>query len=209
MQWTLATVCSALFVVGEDGTIGMPEQLKELGIAIGDSVYRMGIGGLHSSEQKAIHYATDDTILVDRDVASYYPAIILNTGMYPEQMGPNFLTVYRDIVRQRLDAKKRGDKVAADSLKITINGTFGKLGSPWSTLYAPNLLIQVTVTGQLALLMLIERLELRGIPVVSANTDGLVIKCPKRLDEHQERKLPGDGYLDEQVRRVQGRPRAA
>lgn len=182
MKWTLDTVCSALFVVGEDGTIGMPEQLKELEIAMGAGVYRMGIGGLHSSEQKAIHYADERTLLVDRDVASYYPAIILNTGMYPQQMGPNFLTVYRDIVKQRLDAKKRGDKVAADSLKITINGTFGKLGSPYSTLYAPNLLIQVTVTGQLALLMLIERLELRGIPVVSANTDGIVIKCPKHLE---------------------------
>jgi hypothetical protein len=32
----------------------------------------------------------------------------------------------------------------------------------------------VTVTGQLAMLMMIERLELAGIEVVSANTDGIV-----------------------------------
>lgn len=181
MQWTLNRVCEALFVVSEDGTIGMPEQLKSLAINIGGGVYRMGIGGLHSSEQKAIHKANSNTLLIDRDVASYYPAIILNTGMFPEQMGRNFLTVYRQIVEQRLAAKSRGDKVVADSLKITINGTFGKLGSPYSTLNAPNLLIQVTVTGQLALLMLIERLELAGIQVVSANTDGIVIKCPVEL----------------------------
>jgi DNA polymerase elongation subunit (family B) len=39
-------------------------------------------------------------------------------------------------------------------------------------------MIQVTITGQLSLLMLIESLESRGIPVVSGNTDGVVIKCP-------------------------------
>jgi hypothetical protein len=44
----------------------------------------------------------------------------------------------------------------ADSLKITINGSFGKLGNYYSALYAPDLMVQVTVTGQLALLKLIE-----------------------------------------------------
>jgi hypothetical protein len=43
------------------------------------------------------------------------------------------------------------------------------------------MLIQTTVTGQLALLMLIEWHELNGIPVVSANTDGIVIACPRHL----------------------------
>ena len=70
-------------------------------------------------------------------------------------------------------------KVDDSSGKIQINGSFGKLGSKWSILYSPDLLIQTTVTGQLALLMLIEQIELQGIPVVSANTDGIVIKCPK------------------------------
>jgi hypothetical protein len=40
-------------------------------------------------------------------------------------------------------------------------------------------MIQVTLTGQLALLMLIERIELLGISVVSANTDGVVSKVPR------------------------------
>jgi hypothetical protein len=56
-----------------------------------------------------------------------------------------------------------------------LNGTFGKLGSKYSIFYAPSELIQVTLTGQLALLMLIEEMERVGIPVVSANTDGLVV----------------------------------
>jgi hypothetical protein len=94
-------------------------------------------------------------------------------------MGAPFLRVYQSIVDRRLKAKKEGDKVTADTLKICVNGSFGKLGSKWSALYAPDLLIQTTITGQLALLMLIERLELAGISVVSANTDGVVVYCPK------------------------------
>lgn len=70
-------------------------------------------------------------------------------------------------------------QTSADSNKIVINSSFGKFGSKWSTLFSPDLLIQTTITGQLALLMLIELLESEGIPVVSANTDGVVIACPR------------------------------
>lgn len=63
--------------------------------------------------------------------------------------------------------------------KIQLNGTFGKTGSPFSVLWAPKMMIQTTLTGQLSLLMLIEWHELYGIPVISANTDGLVIYCPR------------------------------
>lgn len=178
MNWALDVVRNANFIVSEDGNVGMPVELKELKLQIANGVYRMGIGGLHSSEQCAAHYADANTLLIDRDVTSYYPYIILNQGLYPQHLGPNFLRVYRALVERRIAAKHAGNKVVADSLKITINGSFGKLGSMYSVLYAPDLLIQVTVTGQLALLMLIERLELVGIHVVSANTDGIVIKCP-------------------------------
>lgn len=179
MNWALDVVRHAKFIVSDEGNIGMPQELKELKLRIADGVYRMGIGGLHSSEEQRATVVDDDTILVDRDVTSYYPFIILNQGLYPHHLGPVFLRVYRGIVERRLQAKRSGNKVIADSLKITINGSFGKLGSMYSVLYSPDLLIQTTITGQLALLMLIEMLELRGITVVSANTDGIAIKCPK------------------------------
>lgn len=178
MQSTLYIVRNAKFFVSEYGNIGMPEELKSLEIRMANGVYRMGIGGLHSSETCTAHIADDNTVLIDRDVASYYPAIILNLGLYPHHLGTDFLKVYKTIVDRRLAAKKAGNKVVADSLKITVNGSFGKLGNAYSVLYSPDLLIQVTITGQLSLLMLIEALELNGISVVSANTDGIVIKCP-------------------------------
>jgi len=186
MQWTLDVVRNAFFIVGESGAVGMPPELANLEIPIAGGVYRMGIGGLHSSESKAVHVADADYYIEDRDVTSYYPRIILNQGLYPHHLGPAFLRVYETIVNRRIAAKERGDKVIADSLKITINGSFGKLGSKYSILYSPDLLIQVTVTGQLSLLMLIERLELAGIHVVSANTDGIVVKCLRSRQAEME-----------------------
>lgn len=179
MNWALGVVTSAQFVVEEHGSVGLPQQIKDLELKIGQGVYRMGIGGLHSSEKRAGHVADEHTLLIDRDVTSYYPYIIMLLGLFPHHLGVNFLRVYRQLVDRRIAAKHAGDKVVSDSLKITINGSFGKLGSKYSIIYSPDLLIQTTITGQLSLLMLIERLVMRGIPVVSANTDGLVIKCPK------------------------------
>lgn len=179
MQWALSVIQATPFPVADHGSIEMPKHISELRLTIAGSTYQLGIGGLHSTEKRVAYVADEDTVIVDRDVTSYYPAIILNLGLYPQHLGTNFLRAYRPIVERRVHAKERGDKVEADSLKIVVNGSFGKLGSKYSILYSPDLLIQVTITGQLTLLMLIERLEMRGINVVSANTDGVVIKCPR------------------------------
>jgi len=75
--------------------------------------------------------------------------------------------------------------------KIQINGSFGKLGSKWSKLYSPHLLIQTTLTGQLSLLMLIERLETEGFNVLSANTDGVTIRCARSRRALMEELIAG------------------
>tara|TARA_Y100001973_G_scaffold103685_1_gene171498 strand:- start:250 stop:2211 length:1962 start_codon:yes stop_codon:yes gene_type:complete len=173
------------FVIDENGKVqvdvdGQLTTATNLwSIRIGGTKYKLGIGGLHSEEKKRSIYTDEKNLIYDRDVASYYPSIILNQELYPHHIGEGFLQVYRDIYERRLSAKEAGDTQTSESLKICINGCFGKLGSKWSIFYSPHLLVQVTLTGQLSLLMLIELLERRGIPVVSANTDGIVILCPR------------------------------
>lgn len=177
----LQIIKKAEFELDEGGRPKMPDSIRKAKIQIGNSLYNMGIGGLHSTEKSQCFVSNDEYVLVDRDVASYYPQIILNQKLYPDHIGKEFLDVYQSIVDKRLKAKATpGDiaKSTADSLKITINGAFGKLGSQYSCLYAPQLLLQVTLTGQLSLLLLIEMIENRGISVVSANTDGIVVKLP-------------------------------
>lgn len=185
MQRIFEGIKNAPFVISDKGQPKC-EYLKGLAITINESVYTMGVGGLHSTEKCVARWAKDGYLLIDRDVASYYPNIIINNRFFPEHLKETFIEVYKKLVAKRLEAKAKAKSaptledrelfaIIADSLKITINGSFGKLGSKYSNLYSPNLLVQVTITGQLSLLMLIEQLELAGVRVVSANTDGIVI----------------------------------
>lgn len=180
LQNLFQLICSLNFTVDELGKIPVPEEwTKEFrNVQVGGAIYKLGIGGLHSSEENQCFLTTNNHTLIDWDVKSYYPFIVINNGYYPEHLGSAFLRAYTSIVERRLRALQQGNKTEADSLKITINGTFGKFASPYSNLYSPNLLMQVTLTGQLSLLMLIEQLELAGIKVVSANTDGVTAYIP-------------------------------
>ncbi len=151
-------------------------------IEIGAHKYQMGTGGLHSCEQKVSHVADAHCTLKDVDVVSYYPRIIELLRLFPSELGEAFFqNIFVGWKNDRVAAKKAGLKKKANGAKTKINGTFGKSGSKYSVIYAPSMLIQTTITGQLSLLMLIELLHLAGIEVVSANTDGVVIKCPRHL----------------------------
>lgn len=177
----LELIARSPFTISTSGGVEMTSELENAIIRIGGTAYKIGIGGLHSMESSMVHYASDDYTLTDHDVASYYPSLILRTGIYPAQIGEMFIQIYHSWYDRRLAAKRNGDKKTANSLKTLLNGTFGKLGSMWSIFYAPSEMIQVTITGQLSLLMLIAELESCGISVVSANTDGIVIKCHRTM----------------------------
>lgn len=172
-----------------NGSPEFPEFLTEP-IDINGGVYQMGIGGLHSKHDKKIHLkANPDAglLLSDFDVASYYPNIMIKAGLIPNlggNKGALFLDAYQDIYEQRIAAKRKGDKSRAETLKIVLNGTFGKLGSIYCSFYAPALMLAVTITGQLNLLCLIYELtNIKGVTVESANTDGIMVAYP--LDKRE------------------------
>lgn len=180
LQWVKQQVEESWFEIEFTGYVKMPEQLANMVIPIGNMKYKMGIGGLHSQEENAAHYAGVDYILRDHDVASYYPKLILGSGKVPPALGSMFVPLFGGIVDQRLEAKKIDKKGAkAEGLKIVVNGSFGKTMDPWSVLYGPELGMQTTITGQLALLMMIERAHLAGFEITNANTDGVVVKAHK------------------------------
>lgn len=181
LQALLEVVKQLSFLVTDGGTVQMPDELAKAVTKIGKGAYKIGIGGLHSQEKTVSYYTDELNILLDQDVSSYYPAIILNNNIAPPHMGVLFTKSFSSKKDQRILAKKSGDKTVSDALKIVLNGAGGKLNSKWSKLYFPQGFIHMTLTGQLAILMLIERLEQSGISVVSANTDGIAIHCPRAL----------------------------
>ena len=120
----LNTVCEARFYLDGLGSPIMPPTLEKLKVQVGKCVYKMGMGGLHSQEKKVAYKATDEILIADNDVASYYPRIILNQGLFPPHLGDAFLQVYSHLVETRIHAKgeaakakKAGDRKAAKRWK--------------------------------------------------------------------------------------------
>jgi DNA polymerase elongation subunit (family B) len=146
-------------------------------VDVGGVKYQCGIGGLHSMEANRTIIGGDDGYIVDVDVVSYYPTIILNNRYCPESCDEDsFMEVYNSVYEDRAEAKRVGDEFKSKTTKLMLNIPFGKFGDEHSKLYSPKALIHTTVTGQLSTLMLIEDLVEKGFEVVSANTDGITVK---------------------------------
>lgn len=151
-----------------------------------EGLYKVGLGGLHSQHDVSVSYTTDDEWMIsDIDAASYYPSIILKCGIVPHMAGGKgraFIQTYERIYHDRIEAKHTANVQLDKTLKIVLNGLFGKLGSIYCAFYSPDLLLAVTLTGQLNLLTLIDDLtKYRGIEVISANTDGIMVRYKSKL----------------------------
>ncbi len=156
------------------------------------NTYTFAKGGLHTENKPKIFEADEDTLIVDWDVSSYYPAIIINNGRYPVHLGPEFLRGYKTMFDKRLELKplaKKDKKIKGivGALKLAVNSVYGKSSDMQSWIYDRQLTMFTTITGELSLLMLIEAYELAGIRVISANTDGVTIMVDKsQVDKMHE-----------------------
>ncbi|UOF83014.1 DNA polymerase [Caudoviricetes sp.] len=141
--------------------------------------FKIGVGGLHSVDTPGIYQSDDDTAIIDLDVTSYYPSMILVEKLAPKQMGQDFLTTMADLRDRRVAAKRSGDKSTNEALKIVINSTFGKLNDYYCPFRSVPDALRVTINGQLMLLMLVEMLHKVGFGIMSANTDGVTFTMPR------------------------------
>jgi hypothetical protein len=146
----------------------------DLTVYYGGVLHRYGTGGIHSDDPAGIVKPEDGYKLMDADVTSLYPSLMIKYGFYPEHLGEVFIDIYREIRDKRVKAKRDGDAVTANTLKLSLNGTFGNLIQEYSWLYDPKAAMSVTINGQLFISMLSERLTDAGFEVISLNTDGII-----------------------------------
>jgi hypothetical protein len=100
---------------------------------------------------------------------------MLNLNLLPRHLKKGGIgKMVKSVVDDRLDFKARGLNYFASDLKIVINALYGLMGNKYSFMYDPHMKLSVCLNGQLYLLMLLERLYMRGVPTVYANTDGIV-----------------------------------
>lgn len=153
--------------------------------------YTLATGGIHSQDPPRVCKSDENFVYIHHDYTSYYPSIMISYNVYPKHLDRGVFVKMLDYLKQtRVKCKHTKDedkhiikgvpnKIGAEALKIVINSIYGKLGSETFFLYDRFAQMQVTINGQLMTMTLIEELELNGIHVISANTDGIVIRLPR------------------------------
>ena len=147
-------------------------------------------GGELSADTSIWDVITDDSyIYVHWDIASFYPSIMDVYKIAPAHTNESiFVKLIHWLKETRITAKHSKEDyidgipkdVLAQVLKIVINSIYGKLGFEKGDICDRLAVLKVTINGQLMIMMLCESLEQAGIEVMSANTDGIVVKLYKR-----------------------------
>lgn len=170
----------------------IPRELKSKIIFIGD--YKLSdckeSGNKDKDAPSIWDIISDDSyIYVHFDISSFYPSIMSVYHIAPDHLNEGVFTKLITWLKDTRVAAKHSKEdyidgipkdVLAQVLKIVINSIYGKLGFEAGNLCDRLAVLKVTINGQLMIMMLCEELELSNIEVISANTDGIVIKLYKK-----------------------------
>lgn len=135
---------------------------------------------------------TDDSyIYIHWDISSFYPSIMSVYRIAPKHLDVSVFTKLITWLKNTRVAAKHSKEpidgipadILAQALKIVINSIYGKFGFEKGDLFDRIATLKVTINGQLMIMMLCEELELNGIEVMSANTDGIVVKLYRSKKE--------------------------
>ena len=159
---------------GKDGRIETNGAIKDVHATVGDLTYHFGLGGIHASHNNRVTHSDDTHVIIDVDVASFYPNIAIVNGFFPKHLSDDFCRIYQDVYKMRRSYAKGTAENAM--LKLALNGVYGSSNDKWSIFCDPGYTMAVTVNGQLFLAMLAERLWSIGADVVQANTDGVTVR---------------------------------
>lgn len=153
---------------------------SKLEIEVGGCPVTLGFGGIHGALPKWEGESDGATVLVNADVASYYPSLMVY-NLYQSRKTPD-PTKFGSIYRERLEAKKAGDKETADALKLVVNTAYGAMLNEYNDLYDPRQARSVCISGQLYLLELANHLvnKYPELVLVQLNTDGILVQYPRK-----------------------------
>ena len=137
-----------------------------------------GLGGIHGSVESVVHDSSEQEIIVDLDVSSYYPNLAISNRFYPAHLGAEFCVIYKNLYEQRKNYPKGSAENAM--LKLALNGVYGDSNNKFSVFYDPLFTMSITLNGQLLLCLLAEQLiKISGLTLIQINTDGLTVKIPR------------------------------
>lgn len=141
---------------------------------ISNTVYSVGVGGIHSINTPQIFRPKDGEYIGHSDVASMYPSLLIEYSFVPQHLGEIFRQLFASLKAERLEAKHTGQTLKNKFLKIVLNSPTGKMQQETSWMYDPLNVFKIRINGQLILLMLVDRLLVLGCTIIQVNTDGVV-----------------------------------
>lgn len=140
-----------------------------------------GLGGVHGATTSGIYASGDGMVIMTSDVTSFYPNLAIRNGWSPAHLPQKeFCELYEWFFEERKKIPKKDPKNYV--YKIILNSTYGLSNDRNSFLYDPQFTMQITINGQLTLMMLYEMLS-EGIPgsiPLMQNTDGLEMMIPEQ-----------------------------
>lgn len=156
-------------------------------IKVGNLTCYTGTGGIHGSISPQVIELKENEIIIDLDYVSYYPFLKIRNKFYPKYLSEKYLDSYYNFYVERKKHKKGTPLNYA--FKILLNSSFGLLNEENSPIYDPVAFMNVTVSGQLILLMFMEKLlnACNNLLIISGNTDGTLLKIAKEDLEIVER----------------------
>ena len=136
-------------------------------------------GGVHGSLTQYHEKATATRVIQNRDVSSLYPSLLIKYRYISRNCSDS--KKFEQTYDERIAAKKRKDKLVANTLKNPLNVTSGAMDQPTNDLYDPRNARSMRISGQLFLTELVMELltKCRTFKLINFNTDGLMYSVDK------------------------------
>ena len=142
-----------------------------------------GLGGIHGSVESVVLDSSEEAVIVDLDVSSYYPNLAISNRFYPKHLGVEFCDIYKNLYEQRKTYAKGSAENAM--LKLALNGVYGDSNNKFSVFYDPLFTMSITLNGQLLLCVLAENLiRIKDLTLIQINTDGVTVRLPRTEMAH-------------------------
>lgn len=138
--------------------------------------HTVALGGLHGARNK---YYTPKALYFD--VSGYYNLIMINYGLLPRGIPEESKKLYKEMYHEQL-ALKHVNPVKRNVLKLILLTVFGSTLNKHLNFYDPYHGRLITLTGQLFLIDLLEKLE-PFIELVQSNTDGIIVVPNKGISD--------------------------
>lgn len=153
---------------------------KKLSVVVAGVKHDFGWGGLHGALSK--YYGEGWYLHID--VSQYYPSLTVGHNYFSRATSEEGKKRYDMMRRESIRLKKFPElKTKRAGYKLCNNKAYGCMKDKYNALYDPLMANNICVTGQLALLLLIEMLE-PHCKLIQSNTDGLIVKLNK-LDDYE------------------------